>query len=165
MRVSPPWMIWRSARRTCGDETWCEGSLGHERSVVWATPLSVIKTKTLKIIEVNESLCQAKGGWYRRNLAPVCLVASWCNGCNSGFSRQRSPVQMSVASAFCFSSPSQPLFFVIVSFVIIYFCIFLLTCCNTSSNSKKYAALFFLPLSSPKIASALLFHSSHFATA
>ena len=63
-------MIWRSTHWTYWDETWCKNVLAHKgprsEPVVWVTPLLLLSTMTLKIIEVDKLLsryqARSRGG-------------------------------------------------------------------------------------------------------
>ena len=82
---------------------------------------------------------------HRRNLAPVRLVASWWIGCNSDSHASDPQFRSRWHLHFVFPPPSQPLFFVIVSFVIIYISIFIIFCWHAATHRqiRKICSLIF----------------------
>ena len=46
---------------------------------IMVTPLSLINTIMLKILEVSVLLCKVKGGWCKLNSISICQVNVWCN--------------------------------------------------------------------------------------
>ena len=81
-------MIWCSTHWTYWEETWCEDSLGHNDKapisyvpVAWVTPLLLINTIRLKIIEANELLCGVNRGCCKLNCGTHSQISSshWSN--------------------------------------------------------------------------------------